>query len=266
MGLAANCILIRRDGHESAIEDSAAPIHDRLGSVTGAVIVFHDMGISRTSAEEMKHLAEHDILTDLPNRLILKDRLGQAIATARRHNTKFAVLFLDLDQFKELNDSLGHTVGDKLLQSVAMRLVNCVRGSDTVSRQGGDEFVVLLAEIKHAADAGIAASKILNALAEAHRVDQHCVVLTASAGISVYPLDGGDTESLIKNADAAMYRAKKRGGNNYQFFRNELLLTNQLVSPGENRPGLHVVERRENVHETSGAVRDDRGGNSQAGG
>jgi diguanylate cyclase (GGDEF)-like protein/PAS domain S-box-containing protein len=264
VGLAANCILIRRDGHESAIEDSAAPIHDRLGSVTGAVIVFHDMGISRTSAEEMKHLAEHDILTDLPNRLILKDRLGQAIASARRHNTRFAVLFLDLDQFKELNDSLGHTVADKLLQSVATRLVNCVRGSDTVSRQGGDEFVVLLAEIKHAADAGIAATKILNALAEAHRVDQHCVVLTASAGISIYPLDGGDTESLIKNADAAMYRAKRRGGNNYQFCRNELLLTNQLVSSAKTGPGLHVVERRENVHETSGAVRDDREGNSHA--
>lgn len=242
VGLAANCILIRRDGYESAIEDSTAPIHDRLGSVTGAVIVFHDMAISRTCAEEMKHLAEHDILTDLPNRLILKDRLGQAIVSARRHDTRFAVLFLDLDQFKEVNDSLGHTVADKLLQSVATRLVNGVRGSDTVSRQGGDEFVVLLAEIKHAADAGIATSKILNALAEPHGVDQHCVVLTASAGISVYPQDGDNTESLIKNADAAMYQAKKRGGNNYQFFKNELLLTNQLVRPGENTPGLPSVE------------------------
>ena len=260
VGLAANCILIRRDGYESAIEDSAAPIHDRLGSVTGAVIVFHDMGISRTSAEEMKHLAEHDILTDLPNRLILNDRLGQAIASARRHNTKFAVLFLDLDRFKEINDSLGHTVADKLLQSVAIRLVNSVRGSDTVSRQGGDEFVVLLAEIKHAADAGIAASKILNTLAEEHRVDQHCVVLTASAGISVYPQDGDDPESLIENADAAMYRAKKGGGNNYQFFGNELLLTKQLESPVTIGPSLHAVERRENVHETSGAIKRDSKG------
>ena len=236
VGLAANCILIRRDGHESPIEDSAAPIHDRLGSVTGAVIVFHDMGISRTSAEEMKHLAEHDILTDLPNRLILKDRLGQAIASARRHNTRFAVLFLDLDRFKEMNDSLGHTVADKLLQSVAIRLVNCVRGSDTVSRQGGDEFVVLLAEITHAADAGIAACKILHALAEEHRVDQHCVVLTASAGISVYPQDGDDTESLIKNADTAMYRAKKRGGNNYRFFKERTAFGQPIDKPGENRP------------------------------
>jgi diguanylate cyclase (GGDEF)-like protein len=236
VGLAANCILIRRDGHESAIEDSAAPIHDRLGSVTGAVIVFHDMGISRTSAEEMKHLAEHDVLTDLPNRLILKDRLGQAIASARRHNTRFAVLFLDLDRFKEMNDSLGHTVADKLLQSVAIRLVNCVRGSDTVSRQGGDEFVVLLAEITHAADAGIAACKILHALAEEHRVDQHCVVLTASAGISVYPQDGDDTESLIKNADTAMYRAKKRGGNNYRFFKERTAFGQPIDKPGENRP------------------------------
>jgi diguanylate cyclase (GGDEF)-like protein len=146
------------------------------------------------------------------------------------------VLFLDLDRFKEIKDSLGHTVADKLLQSVAIRLVNCVRGSDTVSRQGGDEFVVLLAEIKHAADAGIAAGKILNALAAEHRVDQHCVVLTASAGISVYPQDGDETESLIKNADVAMYRAKKHGGNNYQFFRNELLLTNQLGSPETTGP------------------------------
>jgi diguanylate cyclase (GGDEF)-like protein len=149
---------------------------------------------------------------------------------------------LDLDRFKAINDSLGHTVADKLLQSVATRLVNCVRGSDTVSRQGGDEFIILLPEIKDAADAGIAAGKILNALAEQHRVDQHRVALTASAGISVYPQDGDDTECLIKNADAAMYRAKRRGGNNYQFFRNALPLTNPLVSSAENRPGLNAVE------------------------
>ena len=140
VSLTANCILIRRDGHESAIEDSAAPIHDRDGHSTGAVIVFHDVSAARSMALQMTHSAHHDFLTDLPNRMLLNDRIGQAIAAARRNNVKVAVLFLDLDGFKDINDSLGHLVGDHLLQSVANRLVNCVRSSDTVSRQGGDEF------------------------------------------------------------------------------------------------------------------------------
>ena len=155
MGLSANCILIRRDQSEISIEDSAAPIHDRSGSITGAVIVFHDVGISRAMTEEMAHLAQHDGLTDLPNRMLLTDRVNRAIARARRNNTRVAVMYLDLDGFKHINDSLGHALGDKMLQSVATRLVSCVRSSDTVSRLGGDEFVVLLSEISHAADASI---------------------------------------------------------------------------------------------------------------
>jgi diguanylate cyclase (GGDEF)-like protein/PAS domain S-box-containing protein len=242
VGLAANCILIRRDGYESAIEDSAAPIHDRLGAVTGAVIVFHDMGISRTTAGEMKHLAEHDILTDLPNRLLLKDRLSQAIATAHRNNTEIAVLFLDLDEFKKINDSLGHAIADKLLQSVAARLVNCVRSSDTVSRQGGDEFVVLLPEIKHAADAHITARKILKALAEPHEIDRHSLQVTTSIGVSTYPEDGVDAEALIQNADAAMYRVKGNGRNNYQFFKNQMSPTDQAPIPERVIPEAAVDE------------------------
>jgi diguanylate cyclase (GGDEF)-like protein/PAS domain S-box-containing protein len=240
VGLAANCILIRRDGYESAIEDSAAPIHDRFGEVIGAVIVFHDMGISRVNAGEMKHLAEHDILTDLPNRLLLKDRLTQAIAGAQRNTTELAVLFLDLDHFKRINDSLSHAVADKLLQSVAARLVNCVRGSDTVSRQGGDEFVVLLSEITHAADARITARKLLNALAAPpHAIDQHNLYITASIGISTYPQDGRDADALIGNADAAMYRAKGRGGNNCQCFnKNEMSPTDQVSIPQHFLPGV----------------------------
>ena len=185
--LTPNCILIRRDGSESAIEDSAAPIHDRSGSVTGAVIVFHDVTESRAMTAQISHLAQHDILTDLPNRLLLKDRISQAIVAARRNSTKIAVLFLDLDGFKEINDSLGHAVGDNVLQSVAKCLVSCVRSSDTVSRQGGDEFVVLLSDIKQPSDAGVMASKILTALAASHRFDQHDLQLPASIGVSYLP-------------------------------------------------------------------------------
>ena len=150
VNLTANCILIRRDGRESPIEDSAAPIHDRHGRTTGAVIVFHDVSAARQMSVQMAHLAQHDFLTDLPNRLLLRDRLQQAIASARRHGGQVAVLFLDLDRFKEVNDSLGHSVGDRLLQEVAARLLRSVRRSDTVGRLGGDEFVVVLPELADA--------------------------------------------------------------------------------------------------------------------
>src|SRR6202049_1505632 len=164
VGLTANCILIRRDLSEISIEDSAAPIHDRSGLITGAVIVFHDVKMSKAMTEEMARLAQHDILTNLPNRLLMKERISRAILAARRNNTKVAVLFMDLDRFKDINDSLGHAVGDILLQSVAKRAVSCVRSPDTVSRQGGDEFVVLLSEIYQPSDAGIIARKILAAV------------------------------------------------------------------------------------------------------
>jgi len=220
--LTPDCILIRRDGSESSIEDSAAPIHDRLGMVTGAVVVFHDVTDSKAMTQEMSHLAQHDILTDLPNRLLLQDRISQAIVAARRNNTKVAVLFVDLDGFKDINDSLGHAVGDSVLQSVAKRLVSCVRSSDTVSRQGGDEFVVLLSEINQPSDAGITARKILAAITASHRFEQHDMQLTASIGLSTYPEDGQDAETLLKNADMAMYEGKKRGHNNYQFFKQDM--------------------------------------------
>jgi diguanylate cyclase (GGDEF)-like protein/PAS domain S-box-containing protein len=221
--LTPNCILIRRDGFEAAIADSAAPIHDRAGAVTGAVIVFRDVTTSRAMAGEMMHLAQHDNLTDLPNRTLLKDRLVQAIATAHRNSTHVAVMFLDLDHFKYINDSLGHTIGDKLIQSVAARLLSSVRSSDTVSRQGGDEFVLLLSEIKRSADAGVAAGKILTALSAPHQLDQHDVNVTASIGVSTYPEQGDDADTLMKKADSAMYRAKQKGRNNCQVFTEEML-------------------------------------------
>lgn len=220
--LPANCILINRDGHEIFIEDSVAPIHDRFGLVQGSVLVFRDVTMARALAARVAHLAEHDHLTGLPNRLLFNDRLDQAIARAHRNSGLLAVLFLDLDGFKHINDSLGHSVGDKLLQSVARQLLECVRAPDTVSRQGGDEFIILLQEVTHAEDAEIAARRILKALAESHFIEEHDLHITASIGVSVYPGDGLDTETLIKNADTAMYQAKAHGRHNYKFFKTEM--------------------------------------------
>jgi hypothetical protein len=135
-GVSANCLLIGRDGRETAIEDTAVPIHDRHGHVTGAVIVFHDVGAARAQSLRTSHLAQHDVLTGLPNRLLLTDRLERAVATACRHGTSLAVLFIDLDGFKRINDRPGHAIGDEVLRSVADRLVASVRRSDTVSRRG----------------------------------------------------------------------------------------------------------------------------------
>jgi diguanylate cyclase (GGDEF)-like protein/PAS domain S-box-containing protein len=218
VSLAPNCILIRRDGSEAAVEDSTSPIHDRHGRVTGAVMVFHDVSTTRALSVRMSHMAQHDALTDLPNRAVLKDRLTHSIAMAHRHGQQLAVLFLDLDSFKQVNDSLGHDVGDRLLRCVAQRLLACVRGSDTVSRVGGDEFVVLLSEIADAQDAAICARKMLLALSAPYHIDEHDVQLTASIGVGAYPNDGTDAETLMKHADFAMYHAKGVSGNNYQFF------------------------------------------------
>ena len=215
----SNYVLVRRDGFEIPIEDSVSPIHDREGNATGAVIVFRDVSAARAMADQITHSAEHDFLTGLPNRMLLNDRVNQAIALAPRHHKRVAVLFLDLDGFKHINDSLGHPTGDKLLQSIAKRLVECVRASDTVSRQGGDEFVVLLSEVERSEDTAITARRMLQAVAEAHSIDHHDLHVTTSIGVSVFPDDGLDAETLIKNADTAMYQAKENGRQSYKFFK-----------------------------------------------
>jgi diguanylate cyclase (GGDEF)-like protein/PAS domain S-box-containing protein len=246
VGLTPNCMLIRRDGVEAAIEDSAAPIHDRRGKVTGAVMVFRDVSVARAMSLKMSHLAQHDSLTDLPNRILLNDRLSQAIAMARRHGKKLAVLYLDIDRFKRVNDSAGHTVGDRLLQSVAARLIDCVRSSDTVCRLGGDEFVILLCEVAHAQDAAVSAEKMLAALSEPHRLDQLELHVSASIGVVTFPEDGTTAEDLLKNADSAMYQAKDCGRNNYQFFKADMnrraLERHRLESDLR-----HALQRREFV-------------------
>jgi diguanylate cyclase (GGDEF)-like protein/PAS domain S-box-containing protein len=224
VGLGANCVLIRRDGFETAIEDTAAPIHDERGQVTGAVIVFHDVGVAREMSRRMSHLAQHDSLTGLPNRLLLHDRLGRATALARRHRSSFAVLFVDVDRFKHVNDTLGHASGDQLLQSIARRLVACVRSSDTVSRQGGDEFVVLLPELARGEEAALSAQKILEALSLPQHIDGHELQVTVSIGIGVFPHDGNDPEMLLKSADMALFDAKAAGRGVYRFHARDMNL------------------------------------------
>jgi len=220
--LPLNCVLIRRDGSEIFIEDSVAPIHDRDGKVAGSVLVFRDVTTAHALAEEVIHSAQHDPLTGLPNRLLLNDRIGQAVALAGRHKHKGAVLFLDLDGFKHINDSLGHQAGDELLQSVAKRLRTSVRAPDTISRQGGDEFIVLLQEVKQPEDAAIWARRVLQLVAETHSIEHHRLHVTASIGISVFPDDGVNAGVLIKNADTAMYQAKANGRQSYKFFKAEM--------------------------------------------
>ncbi len=244
VALPPTCIMIRRDGTESAIEDSSAPIHDRRGQVTGAVMVFHDVSMARALTLKLAYTAQHDSLTDLPNRSLLNDRLGQAIAAAMRHRGSVAVLYLDLDRFKVINDSLGHRVGDRLLQSVALRLRESVRGSDTVSRIGGDEFVVLLSEVVQEQDAAHCADKLLKAIRLPYVLDDHELHVTGSIGIALHPADGITGEALLQNADSAMYEAKKHGRNNYQFYRSDLNSSAGARQALESRL-RHAVQRQE---------------------
>jgi diguanylate cyclase (GGDEF)-like protein/PAS domain S-box-containing protein len=235
----------RKDGSEFPIEIMLSPLESADGILVTAAIrnittrkkaealllqkveelnrsneeLVESAGLARTMTRQMTHLAEHDTLTGLPNRLLLNDRVGQAIALAQRDMYQVAVMFLDLDGFKHINDSLGHATGDKLLQSIATRLTACIRAPDTVSRYAGDEFVVLLPEVRQPEDAAIVARRLLQAAAEGHSIGGHDLHVTASIGVSTYPDDGLDAETLIKNADTAMYQAKENGHQSYQFFR-----------------------------------------------
>jgi diguanylate cyclase (GGDEF)-like protein/PAS domain S-box-containing protein len=207
----------RKDGSEFPIEIMLSPLESAEGVLVTAAI--RNITTRKKAEALMIHSSEHDFLTGLPNRMLLSDRVNQSIRMAIRHKRKVAVLFLDLDGFKHINDSLGHPTGDKLLQSVGKRLVDCVRSSDTVSRQGGDEFVVLLSEEEDSEDASTIAKRMLRAVAEAHFIDQHDLHVTCSVGVSRYPEDGLNAETLIKNADTAMYQAKENGRQTYQYFK-----------------------------------------------
>jgi diguanylate cyclase (GGDEF)-like protein/PAS domain S-box-containing protein len=217
-----SCVLVRRDGRELGVDCKVTLVLDEDGNVTGRVVAFRDVSAARATTMKMSHLAQHDPLTNLPNRVLFNDRLRQAISLAERQGKQLAVVFIDLDHFKKIDDSLGHDVGDQILRSVASRLVGCVRRSDTVSRLGGDEFVILLSQMENAADAAFSARKILRAFGKPHIVDQRSLSVNASIGISTYPIDGQDAESLMNRADNAMYEAKEEGRNSYRFFRHEM--------------------------------------------
>ncbi len=210
----------RKDGSVYAEALTISPVTNSAGRIQHFVAIKQDISERKASEERVQHLAHHDQLTDLPNRALLSDRLFQALAQARRDRGTLALMFLDLDRLKPVNDTLGHDIGDLLLKEVALRLQACVpRGSDTVSRLGGDEFVILLAQIDKAADAVVVAGKVLAALKHPFTIGPHHIHISGSIGIAVYPQHGDEVNGLLKNADTAMYLAKKAGRNCYRFFR-----------------------------------------------
>ena len=237
--------IIKKDGSYMWLETNSKPVTDtRTGQVIEIVAVSRDITERKETEERLLYLANYDSLTGLPNRALFRDRLRRAIARAQRNEKRVALLFLDLDRFKNINDSLGHHAGDQLLRGVARRLKQYARKGDTVARLGGDEFTVILEGVAHADDAALVAKKIIELMEPAYKIDGHEVVATPSIGITLYPDDAADMRTLLKNADTAMYRSKERGRNRYQFYTSDmnakayeyLMLENNL---------RHALEREE---------------------
>ncbi len=197
---------------------SIAVVRDELGEISNYIALFSDITERKASFDRIQHLAHYDALTHLPNRTLLNDHIDLAIAGAKRNRTHLAIVFLDLDRFKNVNDTQGHHVGDTLLQAVAMRLQECVRESDTVARLGGDEFVILLNSIHDEKDAALVASKVIELIGKPFELGDYRAEIGTSIGISIYPEHGTDKFTLLKHADAAMYQAKENGRNNFQIF------------------------------------------------
>ncbi|MDI6816015.1 MAG: PAS domain S-box protein [Actinomycetota bacterium] len=212
------CTIRRKDGEIRTLSKNVDVVRDADGNVIGGVESFEDITERKHAEEMLNYMAFYDLLTDLPNRTLLSDRLILAIANAHRSGNMMALLFLDLDRFKTINDTLGHTVGDKLLQQVADRLKGCLREGDTIARLGGDEFTLLLPQIVTVDDATSVAQKIIDVLKPPFGFDGRELHITTSIGIALYPSDGKDVQSLLKNADIALYRAKEQGRNNYQLY------------------------------------------------
>ncbi len=222
---------VRENGEKYPLWVALTAIRNSADKVINFMVILSDITERKRVEEHNRHLAEHDFLTGLPNRVLFLDRLQQALAVARRKHTKVAVMFLDLDRFKGINDSFGHHVGDAVLKEVAGRLTGCVRVVDTVSRQGGDEFVVILADIGGVDQAAHVANSVMQAVARPVQYDGITVSLSVSIGISIYPTDGGELDTLLRHADIAMYHAKQNGRNAFSFFDADM--------------NAHVIERVE---------------------
>jgi len=210
--------VIRRDGQVVWLSSHGRTLADAKGRAYRMIGVSQDITERKRQEDEARFLAYHDTLTGLPNRRLLDDRLSQAMFLAQRRNTRVAVMVVDLDRFKQVNDQLGHRAGDAVLREAAHRIAGCVRKADTLARHGGDEFVVVIPDLHQEGDCQVVAEKILRALEPAFVVDGREFAIGASIGISLFPGDAGDGEAVLRNADAAMYRAKELGRNNYRFY------------------------------------------------
>ncbi len=209
--------------HESRRDDkyflrTLSPVKEPDGSIEALTVISKDITERKRAEEELTYMATHDSLTGLPNRMLFSDRLAQALAQAHRRKKKFAVMLLDLDHFKDVNDSLGHSVGDQLLRAVGNRLRGLLRKGDTIARVGGDEFLLLVSEIARLKDVKTVAQKILDAFQKSVVFDSHTLQISASIGVAIYPDDGDNDDTLLHHADIAMYRAKEKGRGNYQRF------------------------------------------------
>ena len=233
----------RKNGERFWQQVTASPIHDDLGALSHIVLNIEDISERVETQAQMEQLAFYDPLTGLENRRLFKDRLEQSLKHVRRSKKSMALLFIDLDQFKRINDTLGHDAGDELLTTVARRLRECVREEDIVARLGGDEFTILLADISHADDAGLVARKILLALTEPIQLGAQEVTVSGSIGITIAPEDSMNASVLMRNADLAMYRAKDQGRDNFQFFTDDMNIESQARMSLENELRLAVSNR-----------------------
>jgi diguanylate cyclase (GGDEF)-like protein/PAS domain S-box-containing protein len=213
---------VRKDGTQIFVENSVSAIRDKRGKIIGFRAVSRDVTQRKQFEQKLADMATHDSLTGLPNRTLLSDRLTMGVAFSRRSGNNLAVLMLDLDRFKVINDTLGHDVGDQLLKAVAERLQSVTRKSDTIARIGGDEFVLVLPQITSSGNAAMLAQRVLDVLREPFIFDGHRLTVTTSIGIAVYPDDGREIHILLKNADQAMYRAKEQGRDMFKFYVNDM--------------------------------------------
>ena len=209
-------------------EASTSPILNQKSEVIGTVCVVKDITERQKKEEQLYYMATHDGPTGLPNRSLFNDHLLLALHRAHRNHQKLAIMLIDMDRFKDVNDTLGHKVGDKLLRAIADRFKSCLRKSDIIARMGGDEFLLFLSPINQTEDAYTAAQKILTASQKPFVVDGREITITPSIGIAIYPTNGKDIDSLVKNADIAMYNAKEKGRNRYQLYSADMKLKNEL--------------------------------------